>query len=389
MTIDSFLKSAKLQKLLEKEFPGFNKTNGSEGYCKVVCEYIHSLFNECEPFTGFASYYGDELIQVGGHYVIKYGNNLYDFTSNQYTPYGLPKSNGVVVLTPSGKNTWVKGDYMITLEMPNHINEAKGVALREAQTDEIRKKENKTASEAEEGKMKCKLCGEEIKGYGNNGEPLVSGKVCNNCNWKVIQERIKQSRSNEDTFKEELPSRKEILQSEVDFQLVKFGRIGGRLYDELDEAGYYLDENNKVQSKVKESNESLAVTGTDGPVPVTDPCADFERYAKEFEETFILGKTPIRKEVAKNKIKVKDGELVGEVDSIQKEEKMEQPEVVKPSTESLINRPLKNDEIFEVLRMAKELKLKTIGDLERILKDYPGSEDPVEILKEELYGKDE
>lgn len=38
-------------------------------------------------------------------------------------------------------------------------------------------------------------------------------------------------------------------QHQVDYQIEKFGRVGGGLYDDLDEAGFYLDGNNKVKSK--------------------------------------------------------------------------------------------------------------------------------------------
>lgn len=39
--------------------------------------------------------------------------------------------------------------------------------------------------------MKCKLCQNKIEGYGNNGEPIVNGRVCDNCNEKfVIKARL-------------------------------------------------------------------------------------------------------------------------------------------------------------------------------------------------------
>jgi hypothetical protein len=49
-----------------------------------------------------------------------------------------------------------------------------------------------------------------------------------------------------------LESRKDLdrWQRQVDNDLEKFGRIGGKLYDELDEAGFYLDADNKVKSKL-------------------------------------------------------------------------------------------------------------------------------------------
>lgn len=40
--------------------------------------------------------------------------------------------------------------------------------------------------------MKCVICKKEIKGYGNNAEPIAKGKCCNDCNNLVIFERIKQ-----------------------------------------------------------------------------------------------------------------------------------------------------------------------------------------------------
>ena len=38
--------------------------------------------------------------------------------------------------------------------------------------------------------MKCALCGKVIEGYGNNGLPLVDGRVCDDCNYQVIIERL-------------------------------------------------------------------------------------------------------------------------------------------------------------------------------------------------------
>ena len=38
--------------------------------------------------------------------------------------------------------------------------------------------------------FKCALCKKEIKGYGNNGQPLVNGKVCDQCNKEVIKARL-------------------------------------------------------------------------------------------------------------------------------------------------------------------------------------------------------
>ena len=45
-----------------------------------------------------------------------------------------------------------------------------------------------------------------------------------------------------------------LYQSKVDNAIKKFGRVGGKLYDELDDNGFYLDKNNKVVCKsLKES----------------------------------------------------------------------------------------------------------------------------------------
>lgn len=39
-------------------------------------------------------------------------------------------------------------------------------------------------------KERCALCGKVIEGYGNNGLPLVDGRVCDDCNYQVIIERL-------------------------------------------------------------------------------------------------------------------------------------------------------------------------------------------------------
>ena len=187
--------------------------------------------------------------------------------------------------------------------------------------------------------MKCALCGKEISGHGNNGEPLVKGRVCDSCNWKVILERLHRVKVAEKPETEpEKPATENLesdsiakYQKEVDTNLGKFGRIGGKLYDELDDNGLWYDlSDGKVKRKVerKTSNESIADTGVDDPAPeYHDPMADFEKYAKEFEETFILADTPVRKENAENKVKESNGTFTGEVKSEEKGQKMEQVEV--------------------------------------------------------------
>jgi len=39
--------------------------------------------------------------------------------------------------------------------------------------------------------MKCCLCNKEIVGWGNNARPLKKGICCDDCNFKVIAERLK------------------------------------------------------------------------------------------------------------------------------------------------------------------------------------------------------
>ena len=159
--------------------------------------------------------------------------------------------------------------------------------------------------------MKCALCGKEINDRdSHNGNPLVDGRVCSVCNWKVIKERMKAAR------KEEKPA-----------------------------------------------EEQVAVTGTCGPVGTVDPMADFEKYAKQFEDTFILGKTPIRKERAENKTKVVDGQVTGEVKSLEKEESSEQVEPIKSATESYAEARPNSSRLLEMVDDG-------VADLETLAKEF-------------------
>lgn len=186
--------------------------------------------------------------------------------------------------------------------------------------------------------MKCGLCGEEIVGYGNNGSPLTEEKVCDSCNWEVIQERLKRSKAANDR----------------DLSVTKSASEGITL-GELDGV----------------------VVGGGGPVNVTDPIKDFEDYAKQFEDTFILGKTPIRKEKAENKVKVKDGSIEGEVVSLEKkEEKMKQVDPTKSATEALHG----FSEIYEFFKLCKALGINDNKWLQRFVDENPG--DPLQKLRE-------
>lgn len=74
-------------------------------------------------------------------------------------------------------------------------------------------------------------------------------------------EEVKTETEEEETFSESLDSTSltesyldnlknpEYWQHQVDYQVEKFGRVGGGLIQDLDEAGFYLDENNKVTFK--------------------------------------------------------------------------------------------------------------------------------------------
>ena len=241
--------------------------------------------------------------------------------------------------------------------------------------------------------MKCGICGKTIEQkQAHSGEPLVKGYVCSDCNWKVIKERLKISKDQE-SKKEETPATEDFinnerksLQNEVDSQIRKYGRIGGGLYDKADELGCYIDNNNKV--KLKSTNqavaeESIAVIGTDGPVNTTDPMADFEKYAKQFEEMFVLGDTPVRKEEPKNNTKVKDGEVTGEVSSMDKDDKSEQVEPMKSATEGFVH---SYDEFMEMAKICREIGIEDFGGLSNFIKENPGVNtlDSLKKYKEEL-----
>ena len=171
--------------------------------------------------------------------------------------------------------------------------------------------------------MKCVLCGKEIsEKESNNAQPLAEGRCCNDCNWRVIKERLKLAN-------------KKAAEESVEPTL---GELDG------------------------------VVVGGGGPVNITNPMADFEKYAKEFEETFVLGKTPVHKEEAKNKTKVKDGEIVGSIDSMAKDEKVEQVDPLdenkntKSANESLADARPNHTRLLEIV-LSDEGKIKLAEEL--------------------------
>lgn len=80
-------------------------------------------------------------------------------------------------------------------------------------------------------------------------------------------EEVKTETEEEETFSESLDNNSltesyldnlknpEYWQHQVDYQIEKFGRVGGGLIQDLDEAGFYLDEDNKVilKAEIKEN----------------------------------------------------------------------------------------------------------------------------------------
>jgi len=94
--------------------------------------------------------------------------------------------------------------------------------------------------------MICELCKKPIYNvvFSHNGEPLVNGRVCNDCNWKVIRERMRLAKGNE----------------------------------------------SKEQKPTFEDGEN--VFGSDTLINIEEQIINFEKHAREFGDLFILDKTP-------------------------------------------------------------------------------------------------
>ena len=45
--------------------------------------------------------------------------------------------------------------------------------------------------EASKPLMQCAMCRETVRCFGNNGQPLVDGEVCDKCNAQVMKERFR------------------------------------------------------------------------------------------------------------------------------------------------------------------------------------------------------
>ena len=50
---------------------------------------------------------------------------------------------------------------------------------------------DETAEAQAQEEYECILCGDKFEGFGNNAEPLAEGKCCDDCNSKVMRERLK------------------------------------------------------------------------------------------------------------------------------------------------------------------------------------------------------
>lgn len=87
----NFLTSSALINELKTKF-GSNFYN--KPVCKHVCEYIANRCDRCEALKfeiGVWKLSGDDIepISIKGHCVIRYQDKLYDFTSGQYSQYGI------------------------------------------------------------------------------------------------------------------------------------------------------------------------------------------------------------------------------------------------------------------------------------------------------------
>ena len=67
--------------------------------------------------------------------------------------------------------------------------------------------------------MKCELCKTVINPKdSHNGNPLVMGRVCSNCHWKVIRKRLQQSKMKEAAFEENSVTGERLIKALTDLQ---------------------------------------------------------------------------------------------------------------------------------------------------------------------------
>ncbi len=145
----------------------------------------------------------------------------------------------------------------------------------------------------------------------------------------------------------------------VDDAIERFGRVGARLYDELDEAGFYIDVDNNVKYK-KELNENIG--------------QDISEYQKWVD--YDMKKYGKISDITNNHIKKAGLEVIkdqyGDYEVIAK----------RPVEESL-----KNDEIDNFFIKAKKLGAKTLKDLKNLLNE-PEATGKTEKEKMDSYYKE-
>ncbi len=145
----------------------------------------------------------------------------------------------------------------------------------------------------------------------------------------------------------------------VDDAIERFGRVGARLYDELDEAGFYVDNDNNVKYK-KELNENIG--------------QDISEYQKWVD--YDMKKYGKISDITNDHIKKAGLEVIkdqyGDYEVIAK----------RPVEESL-----KNDEIDNFFTKAKKLGVKTLKDLKNLLNE-PEATGKTEKEKMDSYYKE-
>ena len=94
-------------------------------------------------------------------------------------------------------------------------------------------------------KISCKFSHEELINFGQH---VADGTLSQEDFILSVMKSCEEAAAKEDYFED----RKDLerWQRQIDSDLEKFGRIGGKLYEELDEAGLYLDADNRVKSKL-------------------------------------------------------------------------------------------------------------------------------------------
>lgn len=91
------------------------------------------------------------------------------------------------------------------------------------------------------------------------------------------------SRKKKKPVKESSEDKIEVYQQKVDYALDKFGRVGGKLYDELDENGLYLDVDNAVKCKSRKTIKEDLSNATLADFFEMNGYADVDVYDKDWD----------------------------------------------------------------------------------------------------------